>query len=560
METSEQTPLWLSNLIKDTDITTDLLKVYKESVANFIGIPLDDSWGIYDIDTDSKLVLFHYTFDFPKTYIQTPGRLFKNPVKNIRGLIFDMSIPNAPILVARSQGYISNVVFPERASDLHEDQFVLDTVSITDSHLGKVSEMPILKLQDLDFHLPNRSSLIFNEQYYQIRMAFEGTIIRVFKHNGIIYWSSHRKINARGATWSDSPNFEQIYKECEGPDIETLFDKNKKYSPYCYTFEICHPSLYVSSKIPTTKPFVAFVGWEMMWVPENCPYNPVDVSFEPAKLELVQDTKKIMDFLTGKINKIGLIEPPILYSSDGYSDPEVKWDNVTSEKGTMFVENGLLSRILKDGYNEHNPNVSNTLLNFGEFVNIYKINPNDGRVTDIYKLNSKSYYWRYMNRGGKIDLKNRAFYLTGYATGKLKANYQSYAIKMNYEKISELRKLNSSNINERSKKWALVEGPKNELNNIKNRIYNIFQIFLYGLPWEQQKKTAGIFKDYEDVIMLLKTYFSDTFRNRQHIGNNTKDLYEMFKKSNLDAVEFIDMAILTDPILCLNAANEINNQ
>ena len=557
-QTTERTPLWLSNMIKDSDITEDLLRIYKESVSNFIGIPSDSSWGIYDIDTTNKLVLFHYAAEFPKVYIQTGAGLIKNPVKNIRGLIFDMRNPNMPILVARSQGYISNVTLPKMKENTTDD-FILNTISVTDSQVGKVSELPVLKLQELDFRMNNKENLVFNVQHYQVRMSFEGSIIRVFKHNGVIYWSSHRKINARGATWGDSANFEQIYKECGGPDIETLFDKDKKYSPFCYTFQICHPSLYISTKIRNPKPFVAFVGYEVMWGLQNCPYNPNDVSFVPADFPIVEDSKQIMEFLLGKTDKIGVIVPPILYNSNGYADPEVKWERVETSTGPQFVEKGLLTKILLDGYNEHNPDVSNQLLNLGEFVNVYRLNPMDGRIMDIFKLVSKSYYWRYMNRGSKTDLKNRAFYLTGYATGKLKANAQSYNIKMKYEKISDLKKLNYSNVNEKSLTWASDKENKNELNSVKNRVYNIFQIFLYGLPWEQQKKAATIFKDYEDVIMMMKLYLSDTTMH-QRMGNNTQDLYDEFKKSNLNAIDFVDTFILTDPILVLNAANEINNQ
>src|SRR5665648_62057 len=109
---TERMPLWLSTMIKDTDVTDDLLKIYKDAVSNFIGIPSDSSWGIYDIDIANKLVLFHYAAEFPKVYMQAGSALIKNPVKNIRGLIFDMRNPNMPILVARSQGYISNVTLP----------------------------------------------------------------------------------------------------------------------------------------------------------------------------------------------------------------------------------------------------------------------------------------------------------------------------------------------------------------------------------------------------------------------------------------------------------------
>lgn len=566
-----ETPYWIMNAIKNSSLEEEDLRKYKDVVSKKLNIENDETWRIYSIDTENKLVLFHYIKDFPKMFVTFPnGRMIKNPVKNIRGLVFDMNDINNPVLCASSKGYISDVIMRPDDNDKDKDVFFLDIIKtqsiINDptfsNPIVQESSYTAIKVKEETFKGQDNKKNIFQHiTNYEIKFGFEGAIIRIFMFNGKVYFSSHRSLDATNDSWAESPKYEQLYKDLGGPAYSELFDMTKKYSPYCYTFQLCHPSLYISSKIKAKKPFIVYYGAEMMWDPNNCRYPIDQISLVLCKPKCLDDIDKIYSFLCGEIDNVSLIVNPTLYSSAYGQTFKDNWET----DGKRYINTGLISKILNDGYDKNPQKFSDSNLKFGEFLNIYKYNKNpiypDAYVEDVIKLVSKSYYWRYLVRDEKQDLQNRGYYLIGYVNGNIKHNYTLFNTRMNYVEINRLRRLKDENINKESLYWSLEGKSKNDMNDVNARVKNVLQIFLYSLPWEQQKKAAKLIDDYYNSIVYLKEYLRENpYLTKDH-GHYMTQLYELLlevDRSKTRAIsQFVDNLAINNSLLFFNVIKEL---
>ncbi len=174
----------------------------KSVVAEVLGVPLE-GWNIIDYDSASGLALIHYLENADLTQCG-----------NLHGPIVDVQNRK---LVCSSFDYTPTVV-----------------TSQLQHYEGR------LNLFDLDCHMHHVDK-------YRLTYGFEGVIIRCFKHKGVVYRSTHKRLDPSRSRWGSSISFLAMYWALEGPTDEQLFSEEED-SPWCYCFLVVHSDLLTASK------------------------------------------------------------------------------------------------------------------------------------------------------------------------------------------------------------------------------------------------------------------------------------------------------------------------
>ena len=206
----------------------------KITIAHFVGVNAD-SFDIADINDDG-LALIH-----PK-----PGVFLKQEDANrIRGLIIDT---NNSSIACGTLGYSSEVVAEKITPNESGDLILTDNFGV-------------------GHHVLAGS--------YRLKMSHEGPMIRVFRHNGKSYIASHKKIDASRSRFGQV-NFIDLYKKFGGPDPDTLFQKETRYSPYTYYFMPMSGSVITGTRELFKNPdagYVVSLGASVSWYPgPDAPY------------------------------------------------------------------------------------------------------------------------------------------------------------------------------------------------------------------------------------------------------------------------------------------------
>lgn len=172
----------------------------ESTMTEMYNVRFDGKWNVLSDAQDHELYLVHYGDDFA---MEGPKYPF------LRGVVIDNK---RKYTVCKSFDYTENVV--------------------TDS-------------------IPERLS----GDGWKYSLGVEGTIIRVFKHEGIVYYSTQKKLDASRSRWGNSPLFLDSFVKYHGPSGEKLFSPESKFSSVCYIFMVVNEDILVSSKIPVGEGF-----------------------------------------------------------------------------------------------------------------------------------------------------------------------------------------------------------------------------------------------------------------------------------------------------------------
>lgn len=112
--------------------------------------------------------------------------------------------------------------------------------------------------------------------HHTIVEARDGATIRLWYYNGILFFSTHTRLNAPDSKWGGSLTFRQMYDAAGGPNPSTLFDETKRFSRSAFMIIICHPDLMLVEKRNTKEvPYCILVSETVIPFPkgkeEDCP-------------------------------------------------------------------------------------------------------------------------------------------------------------------------------------------------------------------------------------------------------------------------------------------------
>jgi len=469
-------------------------------VAKILEIPDDPlSWELTLSDPEAGLAIVNYT---NSANMDIYGK--------IRGIVIDI---NTQKIVCQSYEYTSTAI-----NNLDKEIWIPDDTGY-------------LKLTD-----SYGVNFFFHKDNIKIRPLFPGVIIRVFKHNNIVYYSSHRRLNIDNSKIPGSRiSFLDMYKSLGGPDASTLFEKDEPSSPFCYIFMIVHDDLLDVSKINLqSSGFIIYLGVKCMETTLSEPVvldtstdinsgkliSPTDMSIEEAHLFLTwgysKPSNEVIEFVSnltaGEINQFyKKVSLTISDETLEYMSEKVK--NLTNPRAFLSkVKKWLLmsNEISQSGDIRLYP---------GESVIIYR-KTLDGAWEAAVKVYSVSYNWRNEMINNSVNIYRRFFELAD--TAKFGIRDESSA--MNFiQKFPFMGEFDSDEIKDQLERyghiigWPVVDttlGNKSHyLSSYSHRLKNIHAAFFMSVPLKLQPEAWKILRRYQtDKNNLVKWLFA-LYRN-----------------------------------------------
>lgn len=312
-----------------------------DKVSQLLGVSVSRHWS--KIDSNEDLELYHFA---PEADVSQYG--------SVRGVVID---PVENVIVARSYDYTPT---------LTADKIVLDD----NQGLSVVDDEGLV-------HLVEKDKFFF-------RRGFEGTIMRVFKHNGKVYHSSHRRLDTYRSRWGTSPPFLQIYQDLGGPKDEELFNPEMDFSPHCHVFLMVHPSLLNASLQVMDSGYIVYLGSLKMWGEDK---------FVGKKIDWELRRPSCVSSLPDEISSPFLLAPP---------ESSLEEANLHLEKGWNGTD--------------------------GEFVIVYIVpeKETESRMPHLLKVASTSYQNRSSVRNNDPNIYHRYVEMSSDATGMAKNFTKTY--------------------------------------------------------------------------------------------------------------------------------------
>jgi hypothetical protein len=306
---------------------------YKPECARALNLPLVDDWDVFDEDPENHLVLVHTTEDADlRTYGWVKGIILDTTTWKVVCQSYGAST-TVSLMMTRA---LAPVYAPGRGAP--KQVFRMTTED------GEYLELDAACLDWVD--------------------GYDGTLLRVWKYDGKVYVSSHKRIHTERSGWSSSPPFKQLYMDLGGP-TDALFGDAEEAS-VVYTFLLVHPSLQIGSHVPMENPFMVYLG-EHLLDPKSAPPPVPDV--------------------------LGTVQRPNLLSMD-----EV---NARLTYGFLPKEHSEL--LLTDPRLTH-----------GEFVMCFEYtDATKTRIKRCIKVCSDAYTWRVRMRDNDPNLEHLVFQVAG---------------------------------------------------------------------------------------------------------------------------------------------------
>lgn len=425
-------------------------KSFYGTLADIAHITNDENWKIFDSIEDEGLFLLHSKIE-PKVSGLPRGKV--------------VDVENG-VVVCDSFGFTPIV------------------------SLDKLKTLPGSEDMCLMDEFINRHS--FSGGSYSITPAYEGVVVRAFKHNNTVYFSTHKKLNCSRSRWGGSDFFLDIYKRLGGPTGEELFPGDVVTSPWCYNFLLVDEELQYATKQHIGCGFIVDLGARRMWsYGEECP-------FEDYGTEHI--TPFIPDAVEDVLNFRGETSPVT-----------IRPKKLTLEEANKFLVNGY--GMWTDSSCKEDK--------IGEALIVYGYDE-DGVVVDSVRVQSSAYNLRCQIRGDNPNIRHRFYQLINDA--------------LRYEKRDELlRKYNF---------YATVDGKpdlikvfhdnhfiKLNMRNVDDRVFLVYVHFYDTLPHSQQAKSWSIWEDFKtdraDVIKWfqnLSEHSSPTSYIRTEYGDMEAEL------------------------------------
>jgi hypothetical protein len=462
------------SIFNNSTISEDI----KSKIAKILEVPNDRNWKIQDSIEEEHLYLVHYTeIADMKIY------------GHLNGIIVDTKNET---IVCKGRGYIPTVI---------NNNLVLNE-----------NKELILRDENKELHL------ITN---FTIQRGFESTGIYKFKHNGKVYTSTGKSIDASKSHWGKSKTFTQIYNELNGPVDDHLFNHAVQYSPDVHEFLLVHPDILNVTKLPVQSGFLIYLGFKPVWHPQSILYHGYDPHVHEDVLPVIGTTKIPLN-----------VTEPVIYTPV----------DITLEEANHHLQYGFwkaqdLSKIDERLYP-------------GEFILIYSYDE-DGILKETIKVQSESYKWRLDTRNQDANLKHRFFELvsTSYKWHKNAEMNDIYNEFINTFPIMSVIEI--SKLEEMLKDGPIVIYPQTEnyttgkyinmCNKIELRFYNIFLCFLMCVPLYQQKYVLFLynefFKERGDLIHWIKEVARKNAKNKIELTDDkykrlNNIIYEAQKQAN----------------------------
>ena len=335
-----------------------------QSETDQVRYPFD----ISDSDPSVGLYLLHYDDN-------TVGASTNSNVRKLRGTIVDIESG----IICSSFGYVPTVI---------SDNIVFDSSN------GNV------RLEDTDGHIQE-----FSVHDAKFQCLYDGCLMRVWKHKGRVYHSTHRRLEASNSSWGNSDYFTALYAKYGGPSDNELFDPEKPYSSLCHIFFIVDRNLMMSSKLPLgdSDGFLLYFGaLPQYYIEGSQGSNDQDLPLATYPVDEVEwDTSKSSWYNDGNF---------VSTEATLGSNPIVAFDQVGEGKIQVpcQFDVAMANQILSVGYQPTRAQeTSDPRLRTGEAVLCRYVDSTGAE--NIIRIHSKAYEWRLKITNNQPNLLYRAY-------------------------------------------------------------------------------------------------------------------------------------------------------
>lgn len=174
----------------------------KSFVAKNLGLApsLDECWDVIDIhpkddNATPQLALAHYNDNY-----DSYNRMHE-PLRRVRGIIIDL---NTGAVVCDSYGHTQSLPcyepITEEVSSSNPEGVIQISTEIA-MYLNSIDVAPE-ETAKINFGLRE-----FDKATTKLFLGYEGAMIRIFKWNGQVFFSTHRRIDASSSNWGGRKPF-----------------------------------------------------------------------------------------------------------------------------------------------------------------------------------------------------------------------------------------------------------------------------------------------------------------------------------------------------------------
>lgn len=459
--------------MSDTSVSnnaTNAIVNTKLEIGNILGLDesTHDSWDILSSVPEEGLYLVHYR---PEADLSRFGEL--------RGTIVDI---NARCMVCQSFGYTPTAV---------ADQLV-------------PNEQGVITINDTT----GREHII-DLNRTTIKCGFEGTIMRVFLHNGKVYRATHRRINPVNSRWGDSVTFNVMYDQLNGPADRVMFDLTKGlYSPYVHIYLMVHPDVLSCSKQDVGPGYMVYLGVRQAYPtePELSPYRQTP---EPLSEFDNRPYSGPIDPVIGMPVGLTSIPEPI-----GVNGPFLlELFDWTLEQANEHLRFGFYEPF------DMETELTDNRLGCGEFVMVYKYDEY-GRLSGLLRVASPAYQWRSDIRDNNPNILHRLYQLTNASYIRAETVTGLDEFKGRYPLIYPFQ---PDTVVERIREsprviWTQPVVDSSVVSSKDERFYNVWICLVMSVPLHRQLDTAlmygQVISERGRIVGWLRSlYSSEKYKN-----------------------------------------------
>lgn len=417
-------------------------------LAQILGVEDSPAWEVVDSISEKGLYMVHYR---PDADMSRFGHL--------RGIVVDAI---AGTMVCQSFGFTRTVVAPQYLVPQPDGVLRLNDTT------GLPLEIPV-------------------DASFAIKLGFEGTVVRVFKHRGVVYRATHRRLDITNSRWGQSKTFLEMYAELGGPSDDELFNPLSAYSPFCHIFLLVHPDVLVATKQQVGPGYIAYLGARQMWTTDyaSCPYKQT-----PAEGGLFVP---VAEFEADPRPDAGFIDPTLRAPESRDTFPEVITTpflyaprNISFEEANHHLQFGFYAPYELAGDARTLP---------GESVMIYT-------GDQLVKVQSWSYTFRVDMRNNDPNLAHQFFAL-------ISGSYIDTATQEGFARYLQRFPLYTPFSQSSLRETIIQNGPlvawPQDSNALMNpmivstkddRLYNIFIAYLMAVPLHRQLEVIDIYERF----------------------------------------------------------------
>lgn len=398
----------------------------KDKVSTILNVPNVEDWDIIDAIPEANLYLVHYN---ERANLKVYGELRGIIVDTLNEHVVCRSYPHTPIAV------------------MDEVKLVNDILTIQDE-TGTVYQI--------------------EKKNMQIKRGYEGTLIRIFKHNNQIYFSTRKKINCVHSKWGNSITFYDMYNELVDANPSDFFDKDDPSPPITHLFVLVHPDVqHVSKADLSDGGFSIYLGGKLV--------------------RDVDDEKKYQKYLNIDI-----------FSTN-------KEEMIDIKEANNFLAYGFHADVKLS---------SDKRLNPGEFIMIYNVV--DNAVVNTIKVHSSGYNWRTFVRNNNSNICHQFYKLFNYLRPSETLDQMFPLIPF----VSE------NYISQLLDKHPLIMWPASQKGDVSRGVYRIWASMLLSVPLHKQSLAFNLMRDYQRDKLALKEYVQGML---DYEDIETKDISENLK-------------------------------